>query len=284
MQRLFGVEARAERMAMNIVAGLADRHVAAFNRAELLILAMIEDGYPQALLLTGDDGFLRAHPNRSALDIWPEHRLPVELCNRAGRPFDVGTLALDLLDRGRVRVNGAATVHDDGHLTVVVEHAFPNCKSHVMRCSSRLDPAPDNELAPPGDPAGTPSLTAADIDFATTTETLFLATSAQPDGSVDVAYRGGPAGFVTATPNRIEFEEYRGNDMFQSLGNLALHTTCSISLVSLSERRHVSVMGQGRLHKQDDTQSVVVDVERVLRRPWPSDRAWRQLPDEPNVG
>jgi hypothetical protein len=283
MQRLFGVEARAGRMAMNIVVGLADRHVAVLDRSDLLILAMIADGYPEALLVTGEPGFLRPHPDRLALDVWPEHGLPAGLADRAGNPFDVGTLALDFVDKGRVRVNGAATVHPDGHLTVAVEHAFPNCKSNVVHCVSRLDGAPADDASPAGYAAPAARLTPAEIEFANRTETLFLATSERPDGSVDVAYRGGPAGFVTAAPNRIEFEEYRGNDMFQSLGNLALHPACSISLVSLPERRHVSVAGRGRLHKQEDSQSVVVDIERVRRCRWPSNRGWYRVAEEPDV-
>ncbi len=277
MQRAFDVEARGAGMAMNIVRVLSDKHLNVLAHSDLMAVALIDDAHPVTELLTGAPGFLGPDGTRTVVEVRPEHPLPSLLHTQRGVPFEIGTLAVDFVDKGRVRVNGIGTVVDDGLLTIAIDHVFPNCKSHVLYRKSTLaldaDGAADRE----------PSIATADglgdddIAFAHRTETLFLATSARVDGDVDVAYRGGPHGFVTATTRRLEFVEYRGNDMFQSLGNLHLHRACSVSLVSLRERRLVAVMGQGRLERDGDSQSVVVDVERVVSRPWPSRRLWEDV-------
>ena len=58
-----------------------------------------------------------------------------------------------------------------------------------------------------------------DIQFIEQSEFFFLATAHSE--SVDCSFKGGPPGFVRVTgPQHLEWQDYDGNSMYRSLGNI----------------------------------------------------------------
>ena len=63
-----------------------------------------------------------------------------------------------------------------------------------------------------------------DIELIRSADTLFLGTTHLERGN-DASHRGGPADFVYADHETVEWPDYPGNNMFNSFGNLAVDPT-----------------------------------------------------------
>jgi hypothetical protein len=85
-------------------------------------------------------------------------------------------------------------------------------------------------------------------------DTFFLASAGRledrhggPNG-VDISHRGGPAGFVDVNCDGLEvkFPEYRGNNFFMSLGNIAATGAVELLFPHFESGATVTVSGQAR--------------------------------------
>jgi len=65
---------------------------------------------------------------------------------------------------------------------------------------------------------------------------FFLAT-ADPQGSPDCSFKGGPTGFVRIiAPDLLSFPDYDGNGMFKSLGNIQSNPQVGLLFITLGEK------------------------------------------------
>nr|HRD10520.1 pyridoxamine 5'-phosphate oxidase family protein [Mycobacterium sp.] len=69
-----------------------------------------------------------------------------------------------------------------------------------------------------------------DIRLIESADTFFLGTT-HPEAGNDASHRGGPAGFVRVTDERLWWPDYPGNNMFNSFGNLAVDPTAALLFV-----------------------------------------------------
>ncbi|MFC5952826.1 pyridoxamine 5'-phosphate oxidase family protein [Pseudonocardia lutea] len=178
--------------------------------------------------VTGPPGFLeaigladlRVHTMLAVGD--PLHDLP------PGQ--QVGMLAVEFARRRRIRVNGTLTAADRDGLTIRVDQAYGNCPSYIR--PRTLEPAGPEAVVPVvrhGD-----ALTAADVDLVRRTDTFLLGTT-HPDRGADASHRGGPAGFLRVTDERtLWWPDYPGNNMFNSLGNLAVDPAAALLVVDFA--------------------------------------------------
>ena len=65
---------------------------------------------------------------------------------------------------------------------------------------------------------------------------------------VDISHRGGPKGFVDigSGGGQIKYPEYRGNNFFMSLGNIAATSAVELLFVDYESGAVVVVAGQAR--------------------------------------
>ncbi|MCV7092655.1 pyridoxamine 5'-phosphate oxidase family protein [Mycobacterium interjectum] len=216
VQRQAGVEAQAARLAPMVGPGrLRDGMAAALSEMTFAALAARDTtGRLWASPLLGPPGFLRAASpttlqiHASLPDADPLHRLP------CGQP--VGVVAMNFATRRRVRINGRATAAEAG-LAIDIDQAYGNCPQYIQQRRIKVEGPPDdnrvrlysgNTLRPD------------DIRLITSADTFFLGTAHATSGN-DASHRGGPPGFVRATEGQLWWPDYPGNNMFNSLGNLA---------------------------------------------------------------
>ena len=171
-----------------------------------------------ASLLVGPTGFIEA-PDPAHLELMaePADGDPLQRALDAG-PVAVGLLAIEAADRARIRVNGTATRLPEGGIAIEVREAFGNCPKYIQR---RV-PA---ELLDEGR-RGEERLSSSVLDEAqraliAAADTFYIA-SAHPERGADASHRGGRPGFVAVAPDgrSLRFPDYRGNNMFQTLGNV----------------------------------------------------------------
>jgi hypothetical protein len=203
---------------------MPDQHRAFFAQLPTLVMGGLSaEGRPWATMLAGPPGFLSTPDARTlrvaATDVRTASLTP-------GAP--VGLLGIEPHTRRRNRLNGVITAVEAGGFTVGVQQSFGNCPKYIQaRVPAFVAAGP----APAPRPFG-PTLPEALRTLVADADTFFLA-SASPEArgqagphGVDVSHRGGKPGFVrveaSAAGTVLTVPDFSGNNMFNTLGNLAL--------------------------------------------------------------
>src|SRR6185436_2252846 len=129
-----------------------------------------------------------------------------------------GVLVIDPSTRGRMRFNGRGNLLDEG-LFVNVTQVYGNCPKYIQRRREEPDgPAVIDEAA-----SITRTLDSRQRAWIGSADTFFIG-SLHPEAGADASHRGGLAGFIRVEgPARLSFPDYRGNAMFNTLGNLLVN-------------------------------------------------------------
>lgn len=241
------VQARADVASPRIAVRDAIPAVAAeFLAAQRVVVAASTDaaGRLWASLLAGEPGFARA------VD-WQELRITPAAGNEV---FDgaVGLLAIEFATRRRMRVNGRLR-HEGATLVVETREVYSNCPQYIT---------PQPVAIPSLDrPSTGRSLDDEQLAFIRGADTFFIAT-AHPEAGADASHRGGPAGFVQAEPGRLRWPDYPGNNMFNTLGNLAVNPRCGLLFTDFA--RTLQLTGTASIDWDGTARAVAFSVEEVL--------------------
>ena len=251
VQRRAGVSELAARVG-RIIGSTIPAAAAQFLAArELVIVATIdENDAVWASPLTGARGFARA-VSENAIRISPANSDDVR--RDLASHHDLGLLAIDFATRRRLRVNGTANV-DGAAIVITTREVYSNCPQYID------DASPLHSLVSPSIDGA--SLTLEQRALVETSERFFIA-SAHPEAGADVSHRGGPPGFVTTTARTINWPDYPGNNMFNTLGNLTAHPRCGLLFIDFEEGRTLQIIGNARVVWEGAERSVAVDVGRV---------------------
>ena len=152
-------------------------------------------------------------------------------------------LAIDYVDKLRIRVNGKGKFHN-GRLHLQVEESFGNCNLYISRPETDLVAREAFAHAPPPSKEGR-KLTASERERIEGAHRFIMATASA--GGADVSHRGGEAGFVQASENELTFPDYPGNNMFATLGNLFDDGRCALLFPALGEGRSLQVTGRAQI-------------------------------------
>ena len=72
-------------------------------------------------------------------------------------------------------------------------------------------------------------------------DTFFIGTT-HPARGADASHRGGPAGFVRVDGGALWWPVYSGNNMFNTLGNLAVNPVRGLAVPRLRHRTHAATL------------------------------------------
>ena len=103
--------------------------------------------------------------------------------------------------------------------------------------------------ATPGVSAGgeADALTAAEMTFISLRDSFYFAT-VSASGWPYMQHRGGPPGFVKIiSPHQIAIADYRGNQQYVSLGNLADNDRASLFFMDYMNRYRLKVLARARI-------------------------------------
>ncbi|WP_329129492.1 pyridoxamine 5'-phosphate oxidase family protein [Streptomyces sp. NBC_01476] len=242
VQRRAGVEHDAARLEGMLRPALLTGGAAAFLAQRDLAVLTGRDRAGQLWVsaLPGHPGFLDGSGTTLRVGTVPVggdplHDLP------AGQ--EVGLLAIDLSLRRRVRVNGTLTgVGADG-LEIDAEQAYGNCPQYIQRRDLRLGAEPG---PPPGTASRAPGFTAGRTRLITAADTFFLGTS-HPTRGADASHRGGSPGFVRIDGDDLWWPDYAGNNMFNSLGNLAVDPAAALLFIDFGTGSALQLSGTAAL-------------------------------------
>jgi hypothetical protein len=156
-----------------------------------------------------------------------------------------------------MRVNGDGAV-DGGILTITTHEVYSNCPQHITprQLVPHRSEAPQSIEATALAPSQEAWLRRAD--------TFFIASS-HADAGADASHRGGPEGFVTIKGlTHISFPDYRGNNMFNTLGNLECSPRCGLLFVDFTAGATLQISGRASIIWRDPESRSSREVERLI--------------------
>lgn len=132
------------------------------------------------------------------------------------RGRQAGLIAVDFAARRRFRVNGTVVASGPTGFALRAEQAYGNCPQYIQRRRVTAERA-DTVAATVrwGD-----GLDADAVRLITRADTFLLGTD-HPTRGADTSHRGGAPGFVRVEDGGLWWPDYPGNNMFNSLGNIA---------------------------------------------------------------
>lgn len=171
---------------------------------------------------------------------------------------DVGLLGIQFESARRNRVNGRVVASSDsGSLTFTVDQAFGNCPQYIKPRTQWWRVAPTTERSDTPNNKRASKLTEDQIQWVETAETIFTASGYRGEGEDmrygnDASHRGGQPGFVQVESeddgqHSIVWTEYKGNNHFNSLGNILLDPRAGITIPNFATGGLLQLTGTAAL-------------------------------------
>ena len=262
VQERAGVRSMAERVGNSIRPTIPPAVREFLGELPMVVVGSVgADGRVWASLLAGDPGFVRALDERTVrIDAAP---LPGDPLAEAleGAGSEVGVLAIDLFTRRRVRLNGEAESHPEG-IYVRTHQVYVNCPKYIQaREPETGGPEPGLEN---GHILRSRWLTDEQRSLISEADTFFIASS-HPEGGTDASHRGGKPGFVRFLADAVlEFPDYSGNTMFNTLGNIAVNPSAGLLFLDFEGGGTLQLTGEARIVWDTGRAARFAGAERVV--------------------
>ncbi len=260
VQAYVGVQTEASRIG-NILTPDISAPAQNFLRSQnMLVVSTIDaQGRVWASLLVGEPGFIR---------IVDETTLEINATPRPGDPLHenlssgalIGMVSLDPANVKRVRINGRVIEHTQ-RLLVRTEQVYFNCPKYIQR--RELTPhLVASEPSPPVFQMG--KLFAHQQQWIKNADTFFIATL-NPESGADASHRGGYPGFVHIVgENLLLFPDYKGNMMFQTLGNLAVDPRAGLLFIDFEQGQTLQLTGKASIIWDEKLIASLPGAQRLL--------------------
>src|ERR1022692_570706 len=179
-------------------------------------------------------------------------------------------IVIHLAARQRIRLNGTARTHPDGRIVLSTRQVYGNCPQYIQARAV----IGDREVSPAPARFGE-GLNQSQRQAIEQADTLFIAT-AHPQSGGDASHRGGRPGFVCVeNGDRLLFPDYRGNNMFNTLGNIVSNPRSGLLFPDFQSGSALQLSGNARILWDDPRMKqfegaqrlVEFDVERTIELP-----------------
>ncbi|MGC9527311.1 MAG: pyridoxamine 5'-phosphate oxidase family protein [Limnospira sp.] len=205
-----------------------------FLQHQFFAIAASVDGENQvwASPLAGKPGFIHILSD-SHLSIYSNINEADPLRQNLADSDSLGLLAIDLLNRRRLRLNGKAKILADGSIYLETQQVFFNCPQYIQKRHL----VEIHQIPKISQTFNSQKLSHNQQDWIAQADTFFIASS-HPQRGTDASHRGGYPGFIKILDSgAIVFPDYSGNNMFQTLGNLIVNPKAGLLFIDF-ERGH----------------------------------------------
>jgi len=246
---------------------MPDQHREFFEGLEYIFLGTVDKaGLPHSVILTGPPKFANS-PKPEMLVVQTGPRANQAGFNNLAIGQPVGVLGLDLSNRRRNRMHGKISALDDTSITITVVQSYGNCPKYIS-----LREISERGLPSISSPASVrDTLSAEDMSLIKASDTFFIASYVQ-DGSgapyegVDINHRGGAPGFVRVdSPAQITVPDYKGNNLFNTFGNLLLNPDAGVLFVDFETGDQLHFHGTASLIEDTEHVSAFSGALRLLQ-------------------
>ncbi len=264
VQERAGVRSMAERVGNSIHPTIPPTAREFLEEQLMVVVGSVgPDGRVWASLLAGEPGFVRALDERTVrIDAAP---LPGDPLAEAlqGAGTQVGMIAIEFATRRRLRLNGEAERRPDGSIYVQARQVYANCPKYIQAREPETSRATEPGLQD-GHTRRSRRLTDEQRRLVSDADTFFIA-SAHPEGGADASHRGGNPGFVRfLNENTLEFPDYSGNTMFNTLGNIAVNPSAGLLFLDFEGGGTIQLTGEAQIIWHAGRAARFAGAERVV--------------------
>ncbi len=260
VQARAGVEAESRSLGRGISRAIPDGAGPFLEAQRIAVLAGVDpDGRVWASLIIGNPGFITSPDSRTLrLAAGLTAADPLSAALSPDRPL--GVLVLDPERRRRLRVNGRVTNARADAIEIRTEEVFGNCPKYIQA------------RAPEGEPQHrridtarrSRELTSEQRRVLGHADTFFIASVHDGTGA-DASHRGGQPGFVRVLDDRtLRVPDYSGNNMFQTLGNIAADPRVGLLFVDFDTGTTIQLTGRARILWEPEAFTDLPGAQRAL--------------------
>jgi predicted pyridoxine 5'-phosphate oxidase superfamily flavin-nucleotide-binding protein len=277
VQTLAGVRAMARRMSNSIHDVLPQEAADFLAEQPMVIVSSIgQDGHVWASILMGEPGFARAIDECTVrIEVAPVPGDPLAsiLADSAENPLDpqdppthldLGLLVIDLETRSRMRLNGRAEVRSDGALWMHTREVYFNCPKYIQARQVTMADSSAAGAAQAAQVTRAEALSPKQSELIAAADTFFVA-SAAPGGGADASHRGGNPGFVhVRDATTLEWPDYSGNMMFNTLGNITINPNAGLLFLDFTGGGTLQLTGQAKVVWDPQRAASFPGAERIV--------------------
>ena len=172
-----------------------------------------------ASVLTGPAGFVGAVDSKTVeIKAIPAQGDPLE--SNLNYRLEIGMVVVEFSTRHRMKVKGHSERTCNGSLLIHAERVYSQCEKYIQAREIIVEAIQSGETS---EIIHLQSLTPSQQKWIAHADTFFIA-SFHPETGADASHRGGNPGFVKVVDKAtLVFPNYRGNTMFNTLGNISLN-------------------------------------------------------------
>ena len=260
VQSRAGVMDAAGRLGRGITSAIPDAARPFLESQRLAVLAGIDrSGRVWASMIGGAPGLITVPSSRTLrVAAGLPDADPLSEGVAPGRPL--GILVIDPERRRRLRVNGRVARADRDAIEVRTEEVFGNCPKYIQARAHE----PGVEQGRVGLARRSDALTEPQRRAIERADTLFIA-SVHADAGADASHRGGQPGFVRVMDERrLLIPDYAGNNMFQTLGNIAADPRVGLLFVDFDTGTTLQLTGRARILWEPEALARLEGAQRAL--------------------
>ncbi|HEY2524053.1 MAG TPA: pyridoxamine 5'-phosphate oxidase family protein [Candidatus Binataceae bacterium] len=245
MQTKAGVRRQADRLAAGIRGVITPDRAEYVGEQRFAVLGTVDRrGYVWASVVTGEAGFIQALDERT-IRIAAAPAAGDPLLEDLAQPAHAAMIVPDLALRRRLRLNGTGRIAG-GIIEIRAEQVYGNCPHYIQ---SRAPVGKRQWKIGGAGAARASELSAEHQRLIASADTLFIATdypdTGAPESGADVSHRGGNPGFVrVASSRRLAIPDYAGNNMFNTLGNIAVNPRVGLLFIGFESGRTLQLSGR----------------------------------------
>jgi uncharacterized protein len=269
VQTLAGVREEAEKRGQRMLtADLNRQQLEFFQQLPFVITSHVDDkGQPWAGLVTGEPGFITIAEQGSqcSMDFTRSRNPTAVQPEQAGA---IGLLGIELATRRRNRLNGTVSSSEGAQWRIEIQQAYGNCPKYITERSW-----PSDLFGGPYQLLQTNGLSAAALELAEKNDTFFIASSSGPvhedtetqqsAWGADASHRGGEPGFLRQENGRLVFDDFPGNNMFNTLGNIQQYAPCGVLLIDFDTGELVQLAARAEIEYTDNARRIVLDISQT---------------------
>ncbi|MFB2833047.1 pyridoxamine 5'-phosphate oxidase family protein [Floridanema evergladense] len=261
VQTRAGVREEAERIGQVICNKVKPAALSFLSTQQMAIASTIAaNNTIWASLLTGSPGFIQVL-NDQIIQIQHTSNYIDIFHKNLEKNSAIGLLVIDLSNRKRLRLNGNVKMHLSEMFQVEIQQSFFNCPKYIQ--TRYLETSAIAELPPP-EIHQRNALNSADESWINQADTFFIATANYTQGA-DASHRGGYPGFVQVINSKtLLFPDYAGNNMFQTLGNLAQNSQAGLLFIDFDQGHTLQLTGQAVILWDTELLSTFPGAQRLI--------------------
>ena len=262
VQSQIGVRDEAENISNLFIHNFMQPKAQEFVSQRRLAIASTIDkqGRSWASLLTGQPNFIEVI-SKTEVAITPYCLTGDSLYENLAHNQNLGLLTIDFAKRRRLRLNGIAKLQSTGKINLQTQQVFFNCPKYITKRDFELT-IKEHIIS---ERSLSHTLNRHQQDWISQADTFFIASYHCEKGS-DASHRGGKPGFIRIiAPNQLIFPDYKGNNLFQTFGNLTVNSHAGLLFLNFDQGHTLQLTGTAQILWQTELLAEFPDAKRLVK-------------------